>query len=70
MVYETTSAPYHSFLHWPREHDDGATLSLVDHLPEVPTRPLEGGLCNDERLLLPVVAGKAGVDVVGYLVLQ
>ena len=36
------------------QHDNGATLPVMDHLPEVSTCGLQGTLGYDERLLLLV----------------
>ena len=60
--------PYPSLLHLSRQHDDGTALSLMNHLPS--TGLFQGSLCYDESLLLAVVAGKGGMDVVLPLVLQ
>ena len=62
--------PYPSILHLFRQHDNGSALSLVDHLPEVSAGLLQRSLGYDERLLLAVVAGERGVDVVRPLILQ
>ena len=37
-----------------REHGNGATVSLIDHLPEVSASILHWPLCDDEGFLLLV----------------
>ena len=41
-------------LHNTREHDNGAAVSLVDHLPKVPASVLQRALCDNESFLLLV----------------
>ena len=45
---------YLSILIEPREHHNGPTLPVIDHLPEVSACGLQGTLGYDERLLLLV----------------
>ena len=49
---------YPSILHQVRQHHDHPTLSLIDHLPEVPACDLHWSLGNDEPLVLLVALCK------------
>ena len=69
IISRQSLASHPSSFHETREHDNDPTLSLVDHLPEVPTHLLERRLGNDESTLAPIVTGETGVDVVRLLVL-
>ena len=53
-----------------REHDNGATVSLIDHLPEVSAGVLHRPLSDDESLLLLVALYVTDTDIKEKLVNQ
>lgn len=53
-----------------REHDNGATVSLIDHLPEVSAGVLHRPLSDDESLLLLVALHVTDTNVKEKLINQ